>query len=795
MLSPHIRRKVRKLWDSFWTAGLTNPLVAIEQITYLLFLKRLEPLDYERVNKGRPSIYEAKGEKCRWSFIKQDSNPEHLRDAVFPWLRKLEKKFGASGTPANGVEAVGERMTDAYFQLDPNKGAILKDAVKLIDNLFERADMAGAATDIMGDTFEHLLDEISTAGKNGQFRTPRHLIRMMVELLDPKPGEKIIDPAVGTGGFLFSAMQHMLMRHTPEENLLLEWNGTPHRAHGESLGSKKYKEVHNGENYIGFDNDRTMVRLGWMNLILHGIENPQIHQRDSLAKHRDDDRLNRLLVSESYDCVFANPPFTGKVDMADLERSIFPVAGKRSKKADQVITNKSELLFIWRMLDLLHVGGRCAVIVPEGVLFGNTEAHVRLRKELLSEHLVEAVISLPGGAFQPYTGVKTSVLVFQKETRKEDRDEWKHVEQPRTRRVWFYEVKDEAFSLDAKRTERRGQNNDLWDVIEKYKKRHDSDADELVYYQPEYHTERWRMVDEVAMNIFSEIPGVINWQGKAASIKELFNLPDDPVKAHEHIEAQEKPKLEKLAMACLNADARTCSEDTKLLKEEIQPAEVAQKQLKNAMASFRRLFNQQKELFDKEDPVAWPIFQKAFQSALESAAMHYTSLIESSGKIKKITYNSDAALYEARRIAREYAKLDGYDVMLRTLESFKAETALNEVRHWTAPVRVYARDDEWKSRNSKIRSSHDEHGQVRSEYVAGVELYDDKGKLIDGILDPDCVEARGWNLSAGQQYKPSISETIESDKSVVEMILELKEKEMKIVEGLDRLMAMVEGQV
>ncbi len=189
MLSPHIRRKVRKLWDSFWTAGLTNPLVAVEQITYLLFLKRLESLDHERVDKGKPSIYKGtKEQECRWSFIRQESNPGHLRDVVFPWLRKLEKKFGPSDAPANGVEAVGERMTDAYFQLDPNKGAILKEAVKLIDSLFERADTVGAATDIMGDTFEHLLGEISTAGKNGQFRTPRHIIRMMVEhIASPGP--------------------------------------------------------------------------------------------------------------------------------------------------------------------------------------------------------------------------------------------------------------------------------------------------------------------------------------------------------------------------------------------------------------------------------------------------------------------------------------------------------------------------------------------------------------------------------------------------------------------------------
>ena len=477
MLAPHIKKNVDKLWNRFWTAGITNPLVAVEQITYLLFLKRLEALDAERVKKGKGSIYIIKtkdktGEekeldfsKCRWSYIKVDKTPKLFIDFVFPWLRDLEKHLEQTNVPANGIEAIGNRMSDAYFQLDPNKGAILQEAIDLIDQLFERVDTIGAVADIMGDTFEYLLSEIATAGKNGQFRTPRHIIRAMVEMVDPQPGEHIIDPAAGTGGFLFSSLNYMLSKRTNPEQLRIEWDSTAHRVYGDQLKPEEYAEIHKGKYLMGLDNDRTMVRIGWMNMILHGVDNPEIHQRDSLGKRQESDAAQ----SESFDVVLANPPFTGTVDSADLESSIFPKAGK---KASQVITNKSELLFVWRMLDLLRVGGRCAVIVPEGVLFGNTEGHIKLRQELLTEHLVEGIISLPGGVFQPYSGVKTSILVFQKETRKEDRDKWQQTDPPRTQSVWFYEVKDEAFSLDAKRTERRGQDNDLWDMLSKYKERH-----------------------------------------------------------------------------------------------------------------------------------------------------------------------------------------------------------------------------------------------------------------------------------------------------------------------------------
>lgn len=796
MLAPHIKRNVDKLWSLFWSAGITNPLVAVEQITYLLFLKRLEGIDNQRVQKGRPSIYEGKikvgdraveADQCRWSYIEQDKTPQHLIDVVFPWLRDLEKHFAASQAPANGIEAIGGRMSDAYFQLDPNKGAILQQAIELINRLFVRVDAQGAATDIMGDTFEYLLSEIATAGKNGQFRTPRHIIRCMVQMLDPQPGDHIIDPAAGTGGFLFSSLSHILASQTGPEQLRIEWDGTPHRVYGDGFTADEFTQVHKGDYYVGLDNDRTMVRIGWMNMILHGIENPQIHQRDSLGKRRDDDPLKYLLESESYDIVLANPPFTGTVDSEDLDAGIFPKAGQRGKKAKQAITNKSELLFVWRMLDLLRVGGRCAVIVPEGVLFGNTGGHTALRKELLTEHKVEAVISLPAGVFQPYTGVKTSILVFQKETRNEKAREWKPVEAPRTQQVWFYEVQQETFTLDAKRNERREQDNDLWDMVEKYKTRHQPEQGQQDYFQPEYHTERWRMVDGHTLKVFADEEEVPRWKGQVASIDELFaGLLADPEVAHQQIQNEQLPKLTELAHAvyghALSAGpgkGRKPAPDTLL---------------KKADTAWRKLCEEQaiKALFDQEEKVAWPLWQKAFKTAAQAATDHFAPLLEAGNAIAATQFDEQTAQNLLGPIAKEYARLDGYDVVLRSLEPLCREGVLKESKHWTATVRLYAEDPDWQSEDGALKGSHDDQGEVRPEYLTSIELYDEKGNLNEKLLEPDCIEARGWNLSASQ-YKPFNFEAVVSDKSVAAMIKDLQTKETQIMEGLGRLLAMVEA--
>ncbi|MFN3985814.1 MAG: N-6 DNA methylase [Rhodocyclaceae bacterium] len=499
MLAPHIKKKVDELWNRFWAAGLTNPLVAVEQITYLLFLKRLEDIDLKRQQHGFSSIY-AGYESCKWSYIRQEkTNPGHLIDVVFPWLRDLDKHFTRASADGTELASLNNRMADAYFQLDPNKGKVLSDAIDAIDQLFARAGEGSAAQDIMGDTFEYLLSEVATAGKNGQFRTPRHLIRFMVELLDPEPGQRVIDPAAGTGGFLFSTQQYLMRKFSAQDNLRLEWDGTPHRTDGAAATPEQYAAIHNGANFVGLDNDRTMARIGWMNLVLHDVTDPHLLQGDSLSKREGKEQLEELLESESYDFVLANPPFTGTVDSGDLEPDSlrFPRVGGGGKKKDDSITNKSELLFLWLMLDLLRVGGRCAVIIPEGVLFGNTDAHARLRRELLTEHVVEGVISLPGGVFQPYTGVKTSILIFRKETRRDDKQTFTGAVAPRTEYVWFYEVEKDGYSGNAKRTPLPGQQNDLWDALEKFKawRVHGRDGaarTEKTLLQPSYWPERWR---------------------------------------------------------------------------------------------------------------------------------------------------------------------------------------------------------------------------------------------------------------------------------------------------------------
>ena len=306
MLAPHIKKKVDELWNRFWAAGLTNPLVAVEQITYLLFLKRLEDIDLKRQQRGFPSIY-AGYESCKWSYIRQEkTNPSHLIDVVFPWLRELDKHFTRASADGTELASLNNRMADAYFQLDPNKGKVLSDAIDAIDQLFARAGEGSAAQDIMGDTFEYLLSEVATAGKNGQFRTPRHLIRFMVELLDPEPGQRVIDPAAGTGGFLFSTQQYLMRKFSAQDNLRLEWDGTPHRTDGAATTPEQYAAIHNGANFVGLDNDRTMARIGWMNLVLHDVTDPHLLQGDSLSKREGKEQLQQLLQSESYDFVLAN---------------------------------------------------------------------------------------------------------------------------------------------------------------------------------------------------------------------------------------------------------------------------------------------------------------------------------------------------------------------------------------------------------------------------------------------------------------------------------------------------------
>lgn len=828
MLAPHIKKKVDKLWNRFWAAGLTNPLVAVEQITYLLFLKRLEEIDQKRAERGLVSIYEWRDgdakdfdpATCRWSHIRhiENTNPKHLAEVVFPWLRTIDTRL----SDKEDLISLEKRMADAYFQLDLNKGQILQQTIDDIESLFARAGEGSAAQDIMGDTFEYLLSEVATAGKNGQFRTPRHLIRFMVELLDPEPGQRVIDPAAGTGGFLFSTQQHLMRKYSAQENLVLEWDGTPHRTDGAAATPEQYAAIHNGANFVGLDNDRTMARIGWMNLVLHDVTDPHLLQGDSLSKREGKVQLKKMLESETYDFVLANPPFTGTVDSGDLDPDtlLFPRVGGGGKKKDESITNKSELLFLWLMLDLLRVGGRCAVIIPEGVLFGNTDAHVRLRRELLTEHVVEGVISLPGGVFQPYTGVKTSILIFRKETRREDKQTFAGAVAPRTEHVWFYEVEEDGYSKDAKRNARPGQQNDLWDALEKFKAwiahgREGAKLNEKTLLQPSYWPERWRQAllrdtaDKLtpAGEAFSALPDTSMWDGQVWGIHELFpDLPADPSMAKEYL-LEEVGLEDDLRELLTNRWATLCAP---VLNGAIN-REIDSAALKKASSKFnseiKRLNREARSFFEQEGSPARNILDELVEKLCKDDWL-YIGAQELIQKESEIKYDSKRTMLEFRggineeqfkagvfRIARELAKLDGFDVTLRSLVIDQA-SELKAAKHWVVPVRAWARNDEWQSGDGQLIGSHDADGLVRPAYVEAMladGLYDDKGTLKDGLLDPDCIEARDWNLSAGQ-YKPFDFTQLKSDKSVDELIGELKTTEQDIIKGLDKLLAMVEGR-
>lgn len=836
MLAPHIKKKVDKLWDRFWSAGLTNPLVAVEQITYLLFLKRLEDIDKKRIERKLPSIYaltateqaqiqtvqpedretlrkQLDAEPCRWSYIRQEkTNPAHLIEKVFPWLRGIEARLTNEDNDTE-LGSLNNRMADAYFQLDPNKGQVLADAIDLIDQLFARAGDGSAAQDIMGDTFEYLLSEMSTAGKNGQFRTPRHLIRFMVELLDPEPGQRIIDPAAGTGGFLFSAQQYLMRKYSAQDNLVLEWDGTPHRTDGAGATAEQYAAIHHGANFVGLDNDRTMARIGWMNLVLHDVTDPHLLQGDSLSKRDGKPKLAELLKSESYDFVLANPPFTGTVDTNDLEKDsiLFPRVGGGGKKKDDALTNKSELLFLWLMLDLLDVGGSCAVIIPEGVLFGNTDAHKSLRRELLTEHVVEGVISLPGGVFQPYTGVKTSILLFRKEARREEKQSFTG-QSPRTEYVWFYEVGEgrDGYTPDAKRNPRPFSENDLWDALVKFKiwkteGRTGAQRFEKTLLQPSFHPERWRqalMLDTdnkltPAGEAFSSVPNTGMWDGQVWGIHELFReLPRNPKEAEAKVREFASSKLHLLAINHFNATATQVWNkwvakkvaDEKLLDEWSKAAKIPE-------ANFKRAAREVEGFFEKEDSPALPLWKELIKEALNNVqADQYVLGLLRAGQLPKSLSEQDLN-QGMETVAREVAKLDGFDVTLRSL-AIDQETGLTAAKHWVVPVREWLLNDEWQSDDGNLKGSHDANGLVRPQYVEAMlaeRLYDEKGQLKDDLLDPDCIESRDWNLSAGQ-FKPFDFTQLKSDRSVAELIGELRQTEQQVISGLDKLLAMVEGR-
>jgi type I restriction enzyme M protein len=425
-----LRSQVDSLWDKLWSGGLSNPLDAIEQLSFLLFLKQLDEREQDgaRAAKKRGQKYEPlfPNEELRWSYWSQlpgDKALSIVRGKVFPFLKKLGPKTGS----------FGEHMATAEFKI--NKASLLIEACKAIDEM----QISAQNQDVQGDLYEYLLSRLNTAGTNGQFRTPRHIIRMMVQMIGPKPGERIIDPAAGTCGFLVNAWQYLLETHTDKRDLTYDEEGWPHGFTGSKLTEPQWK-FSQQEGFTGYDSDSgmTMLRIGSMNLMLHGLTVPRFHYMDTLSK---------AFTEESrYDVVLANPPFKGAIDASDVNPTL-PTKVK-----------KTEVLFLHLFLRLLDNGGRGAVIVPEGVLFGASNAHVEARKKLVEDNRLDAVVSMPAGVFRPYAGVSTAILFFTKGEK--------------TDRIWFYEMEHDGFSLDDKR--QRVPENDIHDVLTCWQNRNDS---------------------------------------------------------------------------------------------------------------------------------------------------------------------------------------------------------------------------------------------------------------------------------------------------------------------------------
>ncbi|RRR73153.1 MAG: SAM-dependent DNA methyltransferase [Candidatus Viridilinea halotolerans] len=845
MLSPRLRRQIYDLWTMFWSSGMSNPLTAIEQITYLLFLKQLQSLDEERRQKsGMRSIYgrrrnctlrhhpdDDKGVEqalpagadpaeyagcnghgtCRWEYIRQGlttTDPltqnlitphDHLSQYVFPWLRELETTLHQTGA-GNGLQAAGNRMADAYFQLAADKTATLQRAVKAVDDLFRHVGQRSANADLMGDIFEYLLREIKSSGKNGQFRTPRHIIRFMIELLNPQPGQRVLDPAAGTGGFLINTTLHMRKQltdppdtHEDERTVVLEWDGTPRRA----LMHPELQAAFSDDKFTGYDNDRTMVRIGWMNLVLHGIESPRFTQRDTLGKSLPETESN------TYDVVLANPPFTGTVDKDDLHETRFPRNKKPNSK--NPITTDSELLFVWLILDLLDRGGRAAVIVPEGVLFGSTGAHKELRRTLLLEHELEGVISLPAGVFQPYTGVKTSILVFKKagvvcESGME----------PYTRQVWFYEVSADGYTLNAKRDDRPTP-NDLWDALAKWPQRLPDDPEQVQYVQPEFFTWRFRPVDDLTTRLFHDEPGVQHAPASyEPAIHELFPMLDaDPQVATAQIVEAQQARICELFLGMVGEalpDAKKAVENSR------KPDQAARKAFDGRQRELTRAFSDaanrmlEKDYDDHGRKALTPLLNAARQQAdavIDAQVERLTATLTASAEPERLPSLPLRWKEEVDEIVREFARLDGYDVRLRShaVRAVQLDAdAPPDPKCWVATVRAYAQNAEWRSADGSLEGSHAADGTVRREYTDFLafekEAFEKDGGALKSdfldLLDPDCIEANDFNLSAGR-YKP-LTLTSVSHRPPREIILKLQMLEDQIQEGLAELLAMVEGE-
>lgn len=425
VITGELKNKIDGLWDVLAAGGLTNPLEVIEQITYLMFIHDLDETDNKNAKEcamlGLPfkSIFAEEikigdrvvdGQQLKWSRFRDlpaNKMYEIIQESVFPFIKNLHSDKNS---------AYSKYMDDAIFKLPTP--LVLSKVIDCLDDIYVLMVQSNEV-DIRGDVYEYLLSKISTAGRNGQFRTPRHIIRMMVELMDPKPQDTICDPACGTGGFLVGASDYLRETHR-----------------NEILMNKDNREHYMNHMFYGFDMDRTMLRIGAMNMMTHGVESPFIEYRDSLS--------DQNLDTDKYSIILANPPFKGTLDADSVSADLLKVTK----------TKKTELLFLALFIRMLKVGGRCACIVPDGVLFGSSNAHKQIRTALVENNRLEAVISMPSGVFKPYAGVSTGILIFTK------------TGHGGTDKVWFYDMKADGYSLDDKRTVIN--DNDIPDIIERF---------------------------------------------------------------------------------------------------------------------------------------------------------------------------------------------------------------------------------------------------------------------------------------------------------------------------------------
>ena len=437
MITGELKSKVDRLWTTFWNNGISNPLSVIEQISYLLFIKRLDDLELVAEKKaqrlGEPISNPTFGKDkqgCRWSYFKKIDDSEEMlflvRDQAFPFIKALGGK--------EGTTAYSRHMKDAVFLIA--SPALLSGVVEQIDQI------PMEDRDTKGDLYEYMLSKLTTAGTNGQFRTPRHIIKMMVELMAPGPREIICDPACGTAGFLVAAAEYLRELKDSDGNSVLNAQGN--------------REHFDQEMFHGFDFDATMLRIGSMNLMLHGIEDPKIEARDSLSEEHGG-------IEDAFTLILANPPFKGSLEKSTIAKDLTRI----------VSTTKTELLFLALFLRLLKTGGRAAIIVPDGVLFGSSNAHKKIRQVLVDDHKLDGVISMPSGVFKPYAGVSTAILMFTK------------TGAGGTDSVWFYDMQADGLSLDDKRQEIEA--NDIPDLLSRWQNRNmetDCDRTQKAFFVP-----------------------------------------------------------------------------------------------------------------------------------------------------------------------------------------------------------------------------------------------------------------------------------------------------------------------